>query len=276
MINLAILDNEIILAIWTWIQENYVQLLVSASVILISLIFLIVIVRLIKRLERRNKLTENYSRVLIRIFRFIFFTIFLFSILIAFNITVGAITAAIALLGGTILGFAAINTIGNALAGLIIMISKPIHIGDRILFKEKFADVISVELIYTKLRTLENAVIVIPNQQFLNMEIINYGKSEQLRRSCTITVDFKTESKIAEKVLLEALKGVEGVMEKPAPSVGLTEIQNFAVEYTLFYSIKNTQDMFTIASQIRKNVLKTAKKHKIDLRTPDLIQNLKN
>ncbi|NHJ47276.1 MAG: mechanosensitive ion channel [Asgard group archaeon] len=270
-------DNEIVQKIWNWIKlpENYIPLIVSAAVVLISLILLIIIVRVIKRLENRNKLTENYSRVLIRIFRFIFFLIFLFSILIAFNITVGAITAAIALLGGTILGFAAINTIGNALAGLIIMISKPIHIGDRLFFKEQYADVLSVELIYTKLRKLDKAIIVIPNQQLLNTEIINYGKNEQIRRSNTITVDFSIESKIVEKALFEAIKGIEGILETPEPKVSLTEIQNFAAEYTLFYSIKNVQDMFSISSQVRKNILKTAKKYKIDLRTPTLVQNLK-
>jgi small-conductance mechanosensitive channel len=274
---MAFADNEIIQTIWNWLKnpDHYIPLIISAAVVLISLILLIIFVRVIRRLERRNKLTENYSRVLIRIFRFIFFLVFLFSILIAFNITVGAITAAIALLGGTILGFAAINTIGNALAGLIIMISKPIHIGDRLFFKEQYADVVSVELIYTKLRKLDNAIIVIPNQQLLNMEIINYGKNEKLRRSFAITADFSIDSKIIEKAMLEAIKGVEGILETPEPKVSLTEIQNFAAEYTLFYSIQNVKDMFSISSQIRKNMLKTAKKYKIDLRTPNLVQNVK-
>ncbi|NPE07980.1 MAG: mechanosensitive ion channel, partial [Asgard group archaeon] len=138
---MALQDSEIIQFIWTWLQENYKQLIVALVVILVSTLFMIFSARYIKRLEKRNKLTENYSKVLIRIIRVIYSFVFLFSILIAFNVTVGAITGAVALLGGTILGFAAINTIGNALAGLIIMISKPIHIGDRIFYNEQFADV---------------------------------------------------------------------------------------------------------------------------------------
>ena len=132
---MAFKDSEIVIAIWTWLQENYIQLIIALATILVAFIILIIITRSIKRLERKNKLTEQYSRVLIRGSRFIFFLIFLFSVLIAFNVTVGAITGAIALLSGTILGFAAMNTLGNAIAGLIIMISKPIHIGDRIHFK---------------------------------------------------------------------------------------------------------------------------------------------
>ena len=272
---MAFKDSEIVQAIWTWLKDNYIQLIIAAATILVAFIILIIIKRSIKRLEKRDKLTKQYSKVLIRGTRFVFFLIFLFSILIAFNVTVGAITGAIALLSGTILGFAAINTLGNAIAGLIIMISKPIHIGDRIYFKEQYADVVSVELIYTKLQTMENALIVIPSQELLKMEIVNYGQDVQLRRGCKITVDYKIESRTIEKMLKEVVKGVEGILEEPEPTISLTDLQNYAVEYSLFYSIANTKEMFSVASQLRKNILKAAKKHNIDLRTPDLLQNLK-
>jgi small-conductance mechanosensitive channel len=272
---MAIQDSEILQFIWNWLKENYVQLIVAAVVIIVSLILMIVITSYIRRLEDRNKLTENYSKVLIRIIRFIFVLILLFSILIAFNVTVGAITGAVAVLGGTILGFAAMNTLGNAIAGLIIMVSKPIHIGDRLFFKEQYADVISIEIIYTKLVTLEKAEIIIPNQELLRMEIINYGKKDkQLRRSCKITVDYTIDVKVVETLLLEALDGVVGVLSYPEPKVIVREFQDFAVEYSLFYTIDQVQNMFSIASTLRKNVLETARKYNVDMRTPHLIQKL--
>ncbi len=271
---MALQDSEILLFIWEWLQANYVQLIIALVVILLSTIFLIFASRYIKRLEKKQKLTENYSKVLVRILRFIYSIIFLFSILIAFNVTVGAITGAVALLGGTIVGFAAINTIGNALAGLIIMISKPIHIGDRILFNENFADVLSVELIFTKLRTLDKAIILIPNQELLKTEIYNYGKEGIIRRQCIITVDFDLESELIEKILLKSISGIEGVIEDPPARVRLTNFQNFAVEYKLFYSINDIHRVVEIDSNVKKSVLKAAKKHNIDLRTPNLIQSL--
>ncbi|NPE09532.1 MAG: mechanosensitive ion channel [Asgard group archaeon] len=271
---MALQDSEIIQYIWTWLQENYVQLIIALVVILVSTIFLIFSARYIKRLEKRNKLTENYSKVLIRIIRVIYSFVFLFSILIAFNVTVGAITGAVALLGGTILGFAAINTIGNALAGLIIMISKPIHIGDRILYNEQFADVQSIELIFTRLRTLDKALILVPNQELLKGEIYNYGKEDVIRRQCVITVGFEFESEFIEKILLQCISGVKGIIEDPPAVVRLTNFQNFAVEYKLFYSINDIHRVVEIDSKVKKNVLKAAKKHDIDLRTPSLIQSI--
>jgi small conductance mechanosensitive channel len=271
---MAIEDYEILNFIWLWLQDNYIQLIVALVVILVSTVLLIFGSRYIRRLEKRKKLTETYSKVLVRILRVLYSLIFLFSVLIAFNVTVGAITGAIALLGGTILGFAAINTIGNALAGLIIMISKPIHIGDRILFNGNFADVKSIELIFTRLRTLENSIILIPNQELLHGEIYNYGQKGVIKRQCVVTVGFEFESEFIEEILLNCVSRVEGVIDNPPPKVCLTEFQNFAVEYKLFYSINNILKVIEIDSNVKKNVLKAAKKHSIDLRTPSLVQSI--
>ena len=53
-----------------------------------------------------------------------------------FGFDVGLIAGFMALAGGTIIGFASMNTIGNAIAGIIVMISKPFKIGDRTLFNK--------------------------------------------------------------------------------------------------------------------------------------------
>ncbi|MBN1330713.1 MAG: mechanosensitive ion channel [Candidatus Heimdallarchaeota archaeon] len=271
---MAIQDSEILLFIWEWLKANYVQLIVALVVIVIAIILRIFSVRYVKRLVKREKLTENYSKVLIRIIRVTFSFVLIFSILIAFNITVGAITGAVALLGGTIVGFAAINTIGNAIAGLIIMVSKPIHIGDRILYEGNFADVIAIELIFTKLKTLDKATILIPNQELLKQEIYNYGQNEIVSRHCTVTIAFEEDSELVEKVLHHALKGVQGILEDPPAKVSLTNFQNFAVEYKIFYSIKDIHRAFEIDSNVKKNVLMVAKKFNLDLRTPNINQIL--
>lgn len=271
---MAFTDNEVVLFIWDWLKTNYVQLIIALIVIIIAIIVRIFSVRYIKRLKNKNKLTENYSKVLIRIIRIIFSFVLVFSFLMAFNVTVGAITGAVALLGGTIIGFAAINTIGNALAGLIIMISKPIHIGDRILYNGGFADVTSIELIFTKLKTLDKATILIPNQELLKQEIYNYGKEELIRRQCVVTIAFEESSDFIEKMLIKAIKGVDGVCEEPLAKVRITNFQNFAVEYKLFYSISEIQRVVEIDSNVKKKVLKAAKDNKIDLRTPNISQIL--
>jgi len=75
-------------------------------------------------------------------------------------------------------------------------------------------------------------------------------------------------------MLLKCISGVDGVIENPPARVRLTNFQNFAVEYKLFYSINDIHRVMEIDSNVKKNVLKAAKKQNIDLRTPSLVQSL--
>lgn len=176
---------------------------------------------------------------------------------------------------GTIIGFAAINTIGNAIAGLIVMTSRPFEVGDRIFFNGKFADVISIELIYTKMLTLDNVLVSVPNQELIKAEIHNYGKKRIIRRSCTVTIGFEYDSSMVEEALLKAAEKVKDVLAEPKPYVWITKFQNYAVEYTLYVFVNNVKRLPEIDAELHRAVLQTCKQRKIDISTPLLLKQLK-
>lgn len=138
------------------------------------------------------------------------------------------------------------------------------------------ADVIGIGLIYTKLITFDNTVITIPNQKLLQIKIRNYGKKQLVRRKCTVTIGFESEYTYVEKALLEAVIQVEKVLKTPKSYVQVIDFQNFAVEYTLFYYINDVKNLNKIDAEVKKKVLKKCKEYDIDLRTPSLIQQVKN
>jgi len=139
------------------------------------------------------------------------------------------------LAGGTIIGFASMNTIGNALAGLILMVSKPFKIRDRLLFQDQYVEVEGIDLIYTRMRTLDNVLISVPNQMVLNTVIQDYSTYNVVRRRCVVTVDYSERPQRVRELLLDAVKKVDMILEDPKPFVWVTDLQNFAMEYTLFY-----------------------------------------
>jgi small-conductance mechanosensitive channel len=79
----------------------------------------------------------------------------------------------IALVGGTVIGFASINTIGNMIARLIEMTNRPFGVGDRLYYNNQFVNVEGIEIIYTKVRTIDDVLLAIPNQELLKTEIEN-------------------------------------------------------------------------------------------------------
>ena len=262
-----------------WFIANRFNILFSVIFVISGYIIFKVIAREMNALKEQKRLEEHVAFTLNRVLKWGIFVAALSLVLAQFGIGLGEITGVLTLLGGTIIGFAAINTLGNALAGLIVMSSRPFRVGDRIFFNGKFADVVAIELIYTKMLTLDNVLVSIPNQELLKSEVENYGKKSLVRRSCAITAGYDVASEDVEKALLEAAnKLIESndALKEPEPYVRITEFGNFAVEYTLFAFTKEVKRMAEIDANIMRTVLETCKEHGIDLSTPSLIRSLKN
>jgi len=254
-----------------WMLHN--QLLIFYSIIAVILGYLLqrVITGQIDKRMQNQRLGEHLAHTLILLIRIFTALIVLASILIIFKVDVAAVTGFISVVGGTILGFAAINTLGNAIAGFIVIMSRPFRVGDRIFFQGKFSDVISIGVIYTKLRTLDLVFVSVPNQELLKSDIENYGKMRIVRRRVSMTAGYEHDNLFVKKVLLEAVAKVDLALKAPKPFVSITDFQNYAVEYTLFYFIREVKKLPLINAQIRDAVFTTCRERGIDMSTPLIV-----
>ena len=137
----------------------------------------------------------------------------------------------------------------------------------------------AIELIYTKMRTLDNVLVSIPNQELLKSEIDNYGKKSVVRRGCAITAGFEVPSEQVDRALMEAasrLVEMKDVLKKPDAYVWVTKFGNYAVEYTLYVFINEIKRMPQIDSNIKRTVLEACKQHGIDISTPTIIKSIKD
>jgi len=265
--------NDFFDACCGWFYANWQSLAFAIIGVVVVYVAYRILNKQLTKLKESQRLEENVAVNLNRVFKWLFGLIAV-GLLVSQFVDLGLVAGFMALAGGTILGFASMNTIGNAIAGIIVMISKPFKIGDRILFNKQFADVVAIDLIYTRMKTLDNVMISVPNQQLLTSEIDNFGKKNTVRRSCSVTVGFEIPSELVEKALLEAASEVEGALKEPKPYVWVTGILNFSVEYTLYVFISQIKMLPTIDSHLKRTVLDVCRKHEIDLATPSLIQSV--
>jgi len=259
---------------YAWLVGNWQSIVYL--VIGVGIIYAIykLLSREINRLKNQEKIDENIAFNLNRLFKWISILAVLGVIVTQFVVDLSPVIGFMALAGGTIIGFASMNTIGNAIAGIIVTLSKPFQIGDRILFNEEFADVVAIDLIYTRMKTLDNVLISIPNQQLLTTKIDNYGKKRIVRRNCTITAGYNISSEKIEKLLIDSANRVEGILKEPKPYVLVTNLLNFAVEYSLYVFTNQIKKLRTIDSNLKRTVLEVCEKNGIDLTTPNLIQSV--
>ena len=259
---------------YEWFSSYWGQIVFSIIAVIIVYVAYKFLIRQIKRLREQRRLEENVAFIMKRILQWIAGLIVLVVVFAQFGIEIGIVAGLLALAGGTIIGFASMNTIGNAIAGVIVMTSRPFKIGDRIFFNGQFADVISIDLIYTRMRTLDNVLVSVPNQELLKSQIDNYEKRRRVRRSCSITAGYETNPKQVETALLEAAGKVEGVLKDPEPYVWMTDFKDFAVEYTLYVFTNEIKRLREIDAKLKMTVLETCNRHNVDISTPRLLRSV--
>jgi MscS family membrane protein len=131
---------------------------------------------------------------------------------------VSALLAAVGI-GGLALSLAARDTIANMISGVIILIDQPFRIGDRIEIQElkTWGDVVSIGLRSTRIRTLDNRLVIVPNSGISNNQVVNYTYPDPRYRIQTeIGVAYGTDLRVVREVISNALQGIEGVLpDKP-------------------------------------------------------------
>ena len=199
-------------------------------------------------------------------------------IIFHFSSLSGIAASAISVAAGTIIGFSSRNTISNAIAGILLLSSRPFKIGDRIKTEqsdELVGDVIEISLLFTKIKTVRNELVTIPNQTLLQNQIVNYSGMDLLATSVEIPATYQNNRNIVESLLIDAARNTEGITpENPAPYVLIKRFDYYAAIYELRAFTKRANEYLQIQSEIRKNVYDLFQAHGLDLTVPQAQMNI--
>ncbi|MCP4546297.1 MAG: mechanosensitive ion channel [bacterium] len=148
------------------------------------------------------------------------------------GINVGAALAGIGVIG-LALGFAAQDSLSNTIAGFMIFWDKPFAVGDWISVSDHYGRVADITLRTTRIRTLDNAYIVIPNKNIIDNILTNHSKEGDLRVVVPLSIAYKEDIDRAREVLLQAVEGLEQILPEPAPSVVVGKLDDSGVNLNL-------------------------------------------
>ena len=134
-----------------------------------------------------------------------------------------------------VLGFALKDTLGNVFAGLAIHAEHPFEVGDWIQYDANQAHigrVVEINWRATKVLTLDEAYVIIPNGQLAQASIRNFTKPEPWsRRSLFVVTPYDVPPQRVQKIILDAIRGSFGVLERPAPSVVTFDFKERGIEH---------------------------------------------
>ncbi|MBQ7564150.1 MAG: mechanosensitive ion channel [Lachnospiraceae bacterium] len=181
--------------------------------VLIAVVVLLVGIRVIrfvrkwfsKLLEMRS-LDESMIRLLDEIIRFVLYFLLIMFIAAHFGVDAASI---IAILGsaGLTLGLAFQGALSNFAGGVLIMSTKPFKIGDFIeITGSHTGTVTAIGLVHTRLLTIDNRVIIVPNGELANTTIINYTDREKRRIELEVSIPYSQDIDAAKKVISEVIR----------------------------------------------------------------------
>lgn len=123
------------------------------------------------------------------------------------------------------------------ISGFIIMVDRPFRIGDRIqLTSHEVGDVVEIGLRSTKIRTLDNTILVVPNAELVGTRVINQAYPDE-RLACTlkVAVAYGSDVKRVKGILEETARAIPQVLKDPPPAAYLAEFGDFSCNIVLSY-----------------------------------------
>lgn len=150
-------------------------------------------------------------------------------------------TSFIAILGavGLAIGLAFQSTLSNISAGVMIIIFKPLQIGDLVEAGGVFGTVEDINLFNTILKTNDNKVIIVSNSNIVNNNITNYSKKETRRVDFVFGIGYDDDLKLAKQTLLDITNADSRVLKDPAAFVAVSELGDSSVNFVVRVWVKS-------------------------------------
>lgn len=142
----------------------------------------------------------------------------------------------VSILFGLMLSLGSTGFVGNMIAGIVLTYSRSFRAGDRVRIADHVGDVVSLGFLATKLRTIRNEEVTIPNGQVTGGSIVNYTRLAEdpgLILHTEVTIGYDVEWRKVHALLIEAAGRVEGVEHVPEPWVFQRSLNDSHVSYEL-------------------------------------------
>jgi small conductance mechanosensitive channel len=224
------LTTNLNIAELTTLVVQYIPKMFAAALILLVfwVLYRVTRVPIAKALEQTGLHPALVSSLVDSIYRL---TIIVFALVMAagqLGINVAAALAGIGV-AGVAIGFAAQDSIANVISGFTIFIDKPFEVGDWVNVAGQDGEVSGITLRSTRIRTVNNTYVVIPNKTIIDEVLVNHSKHGAIRVDVPIGIAYKEYIPKAREVLLKAMEDVAGIQRDPAPAVVVTDLGDSSV-----------------------------------------------
>jgi len=181
----------------------------------------------------------------------------------------------VSLFVGVLFSLGSTSAIGSIVAGMILTYMRPFLVGDRVKIGETVGDVIEKSLLVTRIRTIKNVEITIPNSQILGIHIVNYSmlaREHGLILHTTVTIGYDAPWRTVHDLLFAAARSTRHILAEPPPFVFQTALNDFYVSYEINATTDQPNLMDTITSELHQNIQEKFNEAGVEIMSPHYSQ----
>jgi small-conductance mechanosensitive channel len=186
--------------------------------------------------------------------------VFVLALVVAFPFLPGSSSPAfqgISIFLGALLSLGSTSVVGNLVAGIILTYAQAFRVGDRVQIGETVGDVTSKGLIATRIRTIKNVAVTVPNGLVLANHIVNYSTEARKRGlilHTTVTIGYDAPWRRVHETLIRAALETPGIVAEPRPFVFQTALDNSYVSYEINAYTREPLKMANIYSDLNQSI----------------------
>lgn len=195
-----------------------------------------------------------------------------------FNYDIFSVVTALGI-GSLAIGLAAKDTLAHMISGFTLMLDQPFRIGDRIqLTGGQIGDVSDIGLRSTKIRTLDNQLLIIPNSDLCNTMLINQAFPDaRVKGRINIGVAYGSDVGRVKEILVATALDIEAVLRDPPPESYFVSFGESALNMSLFFWVEEYGQLLAVTDKINSMILRRFSESGIEIpfpiRTVQLLPN---
>ncbi|MDH4236511.1 MAG: mechanosensitive ion channel family protein, partial [Nitrospira sp.] len=176
---------------------------------------------------------------------------------------------------GLLISLGSAAAIGNIIAGVVLTYMRPFQVGDRVKIADTTGDVMEKTLLVTRVRTIKNVDVTIPNAMVLGSHLINFSSSAKnlgLILHTSVTIGYDAPWKTVHELLVSAARATTHILQKPEPFVLQTSLNDFYVTYEINAYTDQANLMAAIYAELHQNIQDKFNEAGVEIMSPHYTQ----
>jgi small-conductance mechanosensitive channel len=167
------------------------------------------------------------------------------------------------------IGFGLQNITSNFVAGLILLLERPIKVGDRIMVGNQEGDVVEINMRSTTIRTVNNVAVIVPNSEFVSAKLENWSYGDEtVRMDVNVGVSYESDLETVVRSLREVAAEHPEVLKNPAPDVLHIGFGDSAWNMRLRVWLGDSQRHLEVQSEINCAIVRKFQQNRVEIPFP--------